>query len=115
MAMLPVLMASYLQQTGSPFLEFADFRRDFGPAEFYDDDLMAALQGKSGCPTPKFLTSTPGRITHHGRKKGDLHARLPSVQHVATAAAINAYRLSDWLEGVPRAATRTSRFARPVA
>jgi transposase len=37
------------------------------------------------------------------------------LQHVATAAAINIYRLSDWLGGVPRAATRTSRFVRLVA
>jgi hypothetical protein len=36
------------------------------------------------------------------------------VQHVATAA-INVYRLSDWFGGVPRAATRTSRFARLAA
>jgi transposase len=37
------------------------------------------------------------------------------LQHVATAAAIDVYRLSDWLGGVPRAATRTSRFARLAA
>jgi transposase len=37
------------------------------------------------------------------------------LQHVATAAAINIYRISDWLGGVPRAATRTSRFVRLVA
>ena len=37
------------------------------------------------------------------------------LQHVATAAAINVYRISDWLGGVPRAATRTSPFARLVA
>jgi transposase len=37
------------------------------------------------------------------------------LQHVATAAAINVYRISDWLGGVPRAATRTSRFMRLVA
>jgi hypothetical protein len=34
---------------------------------------------------------------------------------VATAAAINVYRISDWLGGVPRAATRTSPFVRLVA
>jgi hypothetical protein len=45
----------------------------------------------------------------HCRSIGLAKARL---QHVATAAAINVYRISDWLEGVPRAATRTSRFAR---
>ena len=37
------------------------------------------------------------------------------LQHVATAAAINVYRLSDWVGGVPRAATRTSPFLRLVA
>jgi transposase len=37
------------------------------------------------------------------------------LQHVATAAAINVYRISDWVGGVPRAATRTSRFARLAA
>jgi transposase len=37
------------------------------------------------------------------------------LQHVATAAAINVYRLSDWAGGVPRAATRTSPFVRLVA
>jgi transposase len=33
------------------------------------------------------------------------------VQHIATAAAVNLIRLADWLNGVPRATTRTSRFA----
>ena len=37
------------------------------------------------------------------------------LQHVATAAAINVYRISDWVGGVPRAATRTSPFVRLVA
>ena len=37
------------------------------------------------------------------------------VQHVATAAAINVYRLSDWFGGVPPAVTRTSSFARLAA
>jgi transposase len=33
------------------------------------------------------------------------------LQHVATAAAINLERLAACFRGVPRAATRTSRFA----
>jgi transposase len=37
------------------------------------------------------------------------------LQHVATAAAINVYRISDWLGGVPLAATRTSRLKRLAA
>jgi transposase len=37
------------------------------------------------------------------------------LQHVATASAVNFSRISDWLGGVPRAATRTSQFARLAA
>jgi hypothetical protein len=33
------------------------------------------------------------------------------LQHVATAAAINLDRLAAWFRAIPRAATRTSRFA----
>ena len=33
------------------------------------------------------------------------------LQHVATAAAINLDRLAAWFRAVPRATTRTSRFA----
>ena len=46
------------------------------------------------------------------RSIGLAKARL---QHVATAAAINIDRISDWVGGVPRAATRTSPFVRLVA
>ena len=34
------------------------------------------------------------------------------VQHLATAAAMNVLRISDWLAGKPREQTRTSAFAR---
>jgi transposase len=43
-----------------------------------------------------------------GRYRGLARTHL---QHVATAAAIDLARLGDWLRAVPRAATRTSRFA----
>jgi transposase len=46
------------------------------------------------------------------RSIGLAKARL---QHVATAAAIDVYRLSDWFGGVPRAAMRTSPFVQLVA
>jgi transposase len=46
------------------------------------------------------------------RYRGTAKAHL---QHVATATAINFSRVSDWLEGVLRAATRVSRFARLAA
>jgi transposase len=43
---------------------------------------------------------------------GEAKARL---QHVATAAAINVTRISDWLADKPREVTRTSAFARLMA
>jgi transposase len=46
------------------------------------------------------------------RYRGEAKAHL---QHVATAVAMNVSRVSDWLGGVPRAMTRTSRFARLAA
>ncbi len=46
------------------------------------------------------------------RYRGTAKAHL---QHVATAVAINFDRIAAWLEGRPRAATRTSRFAGLVA
>jgi transposase len=42
------------------------------------------------------------------RYRGLARTRL---QHVATAAAIDLGRLGDWFRSIPRAATRTSRFA----
>ena len=42
------------------------------------------------------------------RYRGLARTRL---QHVATAAAINLDRLAAWFRAVPRATTRTSRFA----
>src|SRR5262249_3805282 len=37
------------------------------------------------------------------------------LQHIATAAAINVSRISDWLAETPREVTRTSAFARLMA
>jgi hypothetical protein len=37
------------------------------------------------------------------------------VQHAATGAALNLARVDAWLAHRPRAATRTSRFARLAA
>ena len=43
-----------------------------------------------------------------GRSRGLVKTHL---QHVATAAAINLQRLTAWFQAIPRATTRTSRFA----
>jgi transposase len=37
------------------------------------------------------------------------------LQQVATAAALNIQRVTDWLEGQPRATTRRSHLARLAA
>lgn len=49
----------------------------------------------------------------HTRYVGEAKTRL---QHIATAAAMNLTRLGAWLNGVPKARTRQSRFAAlPIA
>ena len=63
---------------------------------------------------------TPGTISQGVRSFGLRRARYRGeakahLQHVATAVAMNLSRAWDWLEGVPRAATRKSRFARLIA
>jgi transposase len=57
-----------------------------------------------------------GTLSQGGRGFGLRYARYRGLskthlQHVATAAAINVDRLIAWLDGRPRARTRTSRFA----
>lgn len=44
----------------------------------------------------------------HARYRGLAKTRL---QHIATAAAINFFRLADWLDAIPPASTRRSSFA----
>ncbi len=61
-----------------------------------------------------------GTVSQGVRAFGLREARYRGVgkthlQHVATAAAINFGRLTNWLSGVPSAETRTSRFAALVA
>jgi transposase len=68
----------------------------------------AARAGIEGTLSQGVRGFGPRRCRYVGLAK----ARL---QHVATAAAIKVYRISDWVGGVPLAATRKSRFARLVA
>jgi hypothetical protein len=47
-----------------------------------------------------------------GLRRGRYHGLAEThLRHVATAAAIDLERLAAWFRAVPRAATRTSRFA----
>ena len=40
-----------------------------------------------------------------------LESAKTHLQHIASAAAINLSRLSNWFKQIPRAQTRTSSFA----
>jgi transposase len=81
--------------------------------------IQAARQRQE---TPEFAATyarragVEGTISQGVRAFGLRRARYRGLakahlQHVATAAAINLRRLADWLNGVPRAATRCSSFA----
>lgn len=57
-----------------------------------------------------------GTISQAVRRAGLRRSRYRGLakthlQHVLTAAAINLVRIANWLDGVPRAGTRCSRFA----
>lgn len=73
--------------------------------------------------TPEFRAAyakragVEGTISHGVRSHGLRRARYVGLektrlQHLATAAAINLLRVSDWLDERPRATTRQSRFER---
>jgi transposase len=52
------------------------------------------------------------RVRAFGLRRGRYRGLAKThLQHVATAAAINLDRLAAWFRAIPRAATRTSRFA----
>jgi transposase len=81
--------------------------------------IQAARQRQE---TPEFAATyahragVEGTISQGVRAFGLRRARYRGLakthlQHVATAAAVNLRRLADWLNGVPRAATRCSTFA----
>ena len=81
------------------------------PAPAGDDGVEGRVRSASG---------VEGTLSQGVRGFGLRHCRYIGLvkvhlQHVATAAAINIYRISDWLGNVPHAATRTSRFARLAA
>ena len=49
------------------------------------------------------------------RRSRDIGEAKAHLQHIATAAAINVSRITDWLTEKPREVTRTSAFARLMA
>ena len=57
-------------------------------------------------------TMSQGVGAHDLRRSRYRGQEKTALQHVATAAAINVQRVTDWLAGVPIAQTRVSSFAR---
>ena len=57
-------------------------------------------------------TMSQGVGAHDSRRSRYRGQEKTALQHVATAAAINVQRVTDWLAGVPVAKTRISNFAR---
>lgn len=94
-----------LPQRG-PYEALQEMRSFLGGAE--GRHLYARRAGIEGTISQGVRSFGLRRARYRGTAKAHL-------QHVATAVAINFSRVSAWLEGVPRAATRVSRFARLVA
>ncbi len=78
------------------------------------------LAGKEGRRVHARRAGIEGTISQGVRAFGLRRSRYRGLarthlQHVATAAAIDLERLAAWFRAVPRAATRTSRFANLAA
>ena len=83
-------------------------------------EMRAFIASEEGRRLYARRAGVEGTISQGVRSFGLRRARYRGLakahlQHVATAAALNFSRVSDWLGGVPRAATRMSRFARLAA
>ncbi len=83
-------------------------------------DLRQRLASKEGRRLYARRAGIEGTLSQGVRAFGLRRSRYRGLakthlQHVATAAAINLERLAAWFQAVPRAATRTSRFAALVA
>jgi transposase len=71
----------------------ADFRQQYAPRAGIEATHEQAIR-RCGLRRSRYI----GRVKTH-------------LQHVLVATAINLVRISDWWAGIPRAATRCSRFA----
>jgi len=90
----------------------------FRPREQYEalQEARRRLESEEGRQLYKRRAGIEGTISQGVRAFGLRQTRYRGLakthlQHIATAAAINLDRLVAWIDGVPRATTRTSRFA----
>jgi len=90
----------------------------FRPREQYEalQEARQRLETEEGRQLYNRRAAIEGTISQGVRAFGMRQTRYRGlakthIQHIATAAAINLERLIAWLDDVPRATTRTSRFA----
>ena len=90
----------------------------FRPREQYEalQEARHRLESEEGRLLYNRRAGIEGTISQGVRAFGMRQARYRGlakthIQHIATAAAINLERLIAWFDDVPRATTRTSRFA----
>ena len=90
----------------------------FRPREQYEalHEARQRLESEEGRQLDNRRAGIEGTISQGVRAFGMRQTRYRGLakthlQHIATAAAINLDRLIAWLDDVPQATTRTSRFA----
>ena len=90
----------------------------FRPREQYEalQEARQRLESEEGRQLYNRRAGIEGTISQGVRAFGMRQARYRGlakthIQHIATAAAINLERLIAWFDDIPRATTRTSRFA----
>ena len=90
----------------------------FRPREQYEalQEARQRLESEEGKKLYNRRAGIEGTISQGVRAFGLRQTRYRGlakthIQHIATAAAINLERLIAWLDELPRATTRTSRFA----
>ena len=90
----------------------------FRPQEQYEalQEARQRLESEEGRQLYNRRAGIEGTISQGVRAFGMRQTRYRGLakthmQHIATAAAINFDRIIAWIDGVPRATTRTSRFA----
>ncbi len=90
----------------------------FRPREQYEalQEARQRLESEEGRLLYNRRAGIEGTISQGVRAFGIRQTRYRGLakthlQHVATAAAINLDRLIAWIDDVPRATTRTSKFA----
>jgi hypothetical protein len=106
-SMMLVVFKGRLENVPNPQSGFRKIRSS-GSQRSASSTFATISSGDSISFVPGFTTRCPSSRLRRSRYIGLDKTRL---QHVATAAALNLIRLSEWCAGTPLAKTRCSRFA----